>query len=158
MIVSERPGTTRDAVDVRFERDGRACLAIDTAGVRRKSSLADSVEFYSQTRTERSIRRCDVVLLMIDATVPVGRIEKHLARTIGRHVKPCVIVINKWDLRGEATTAAFRDYLEAVLPGLWFAPLVFTTAKTARHVASAVDVAQALHRQASARVTTGELP
>jgi len=157
MIVSKRPGTTRDAVDVRFERDGRAFLAIDTAGVRRKSSVADSVEFYSQARTERSIRRCDVAALMLDAIVAIGRVEKHLARTIADRFKPCIIVVNKWDLHGEATTGQFRTYLEAHLPGLWFAPLVFTTAKTGRHVASVVDVAQALHRQARTRVTTGEL-
>ena len=158
MIVSERPGTTRDAVDVRFERDGQAFLAIDTAGVRRRSSVADSVEFYSQARTERSIRRCDVAVLMLDATVPVGRIEKHLARYIVEHHKPCVIVVNKWDLAaGSAVTSQYREYLDAKLPALWFAPLVFTTAVSGRHVASVVDVSQALHRQARTRVATGEL-
>ena len=67
VIVSEIPGTTRDSVDVRFERDGKTFVAIDTAGVRNRSSLANSIEFYSMARAERSIRRADVVLHFFDA-------------------------------------------------------------------------------------------
>src|SRR5207244_9965377 len=78
MIVSEVPGTTRDSVDVRFERDGLAFVAIDTAGVRRKRSLATDVEFYSLTRAERSIRRADVVLLFFDPRVRVSKVDKQL--------------------------------------------------------------------------------
>ena len=73
VIVSEIPGTTRDSVDVRFEKDGKTFVVIDTAGVRRKSQLSDSIEFYSSVRAERSIRRADVVLLLIDATEPLSQ-------------------------------------------------------------------------------------
>ena len=82
MIVSEVAGTTRDSVDVRFERDGKSFLAIDTAGVRRKSSVADDIEFYSMARAERSIRRADVVLLFFDAGQPISKVDKQLAEYI----------------------------------------------------------------------------
>jgi GTP-binding protein len=157
MIVSERPGTTRDAVDVRFERDGRTFVAIDTAGVRRRASIADSIEFYSQARTDQSIRRADVVVLMLDAAVPLGLIEKQIAAAVVEHHKPCVLAVNKWDLHGNVPTEEFRRYIDVRLRGLAYAPIVFTTSKTGRNVASVVQIAQVLHRQARTRVTTGEL-
>jgi len=73
VIVSEVPGTTRDAVDVRFEKDGRTIVVIDTAGVRKKGKMDGSIEFYGYTRAERSVKRADVVLLMMDATTPLSR-------------------------------------------------------------------------------------
>ena len=98
MIVSEIPGTTRDAVDVRFEKDGRVFVAIDTAGVRKKSRLADDIEFYSYTRAMRSVQRADVVLFMIDSTVKISQVDKKLAHLIAEEYKPCILVVNKWDL------------------------------------------------------------
>ena len=72
VIVSETPGTTRDAIDIRFEKDGQTIVVIDTPGVKKKSKLADNIEFYSFVRATSSVRRADVVLLMIDATTPVS--------------------------------------------------------------------------------------
>src|SRR5207245_8855081 len=79
MIVSEVPGTTRDSVDVRFERDQQTFVAIDTAGIRRRRSLAGDIEFYSLARAERSIRRADVVLLLFDPRLRVSKVDKQLA-------------------------------------------------------------------------------
>jgi GTP-binding protein len=76
VIVSETPGTTRDAVDVRFEKDGKTIVVIDTAGIRKKNKMADSIEFYSYVRATRSIQRADVVLFLIDAAVPVSQVDK----------------------------------------------------------------------------------
>ncbi|MCH7526167.1 MAG: ribosome biogenesis GTPase Der, partial [Planctomycetes bacterium] len=101
VIVSEVPGTTRDAVDVRFEKDGRVVLAIDTAGVRKKGKIADAIEFYGYTRATRSIRRADVVLLLIDATVPISQVDKKLATYVVEQYKATVIVVNKWYLAKE---------------------------------------------------------
>ena len=98
MIVSEVPGTTRDSVDVRFELDGLPFVAIDTAGVRRKAKIRDDLDFYSIHRAERSIRRADVVLLFIDPTQGITRLDKQLADYIAKQYKPCIFVINKWDL------------------------------------------------------------
>ncbi len=98
MIVSERPGTTRDSVDVRFELDGLPFLAIDTAGVKRKAKIRESLDFYSVHRAERSIRRADVVLLFLDPTQGISRLDKQLADYIAQQHKPCIFAVNKWDL------------------------------------------------------------
>ena len=158
VIVSEIPGTTRDAVDIRFEKDGLTYVAIDTAGVRKRKSIKDDIEFYSLTRALGSIRRADVVLLLIDATTPVSQVDKHLGRAVRDEMKPVVLVVNKWDLaKGRATTGDFADYLGETLPGLSYAPLSFTTAKDARNVLATVDLARNLYKQSQSRVTTGEL-
>lgn len=158
MIVSEVPGTTRDSVDVRFEHNGRTYLAIDTAGVRRQKSLADSVEFYSFARAQRSIRRADVVFHLIDAEVPLSKVDQQLNHYVLEQAKPCIFVVNKWDLvKDRTTTEEFNDYISAEYPDLSFAPRVFITAKTGKNVHPLIDVAQSLYNQASSRVTTGEL-
>ncbi len=158
VIVSETPGTTRDAVDVRFEREGNVCIAIDTAGVRKKSKQSDDIEFYSHHRAELSIRRADVVLLLIDSTEDVTQVDKHLARYIAEQLKPCILVVNKWDLaKDRATTDDYGEYLLKVLPGLHYAPVAFTTATESKNIQSVIDLAAALFKQARTRVSTGEL-
>ncbi len=158
VIVSEIPGTTRDAIDIRFEKDGLTYMAIDTAGVRKKKSLQDDIEFYSLTRAMSSIRRADVVLLLIDATTPLSRVDKKLAAEVEGGHTPVVFVVNKWDLaKGQATTGEYADYLTASLPGLAYAPVAFTTAKDGRNVQRTVDLARSLFKQARTRVPTAEL-
>jgi len=158
VIVSEVPGTTRDAVDVRFELDGHTYVAIDTAGVRKKGKIADDIEYYGFHRAELSIRRADVVLLLIDATEEVGSVDKQLGGYIAEQHKPCILVVNKWDLaKGRASSDDYGAYLLKTLPGLDYAPVAFTTAKTARNVQSVLHLAGALFKQARTRVSTGEL-
>jgi GTP-binding protein len=158
VIVSEVPGTTRDSIDVRFEYGGHSFLAIDTAGVKKKSRLADSIEFYSAVRARESIQRADVVLLLIDAAEPVGQVDKRLAHEIVGTYKPCILVVNKWDLaESSSDTDAYHDYLTRVLPGIDYAPISFTTARTAENVFQTIDLASALFRQARRRVSTGRL-
>jgi GTP-binding protein len=157
MIVSEVPGTTRDSVDVRFERDGRVFVAIDTAGVRRKSSLANDIEFYSMSRAERSIRRADVVLLFFDAAQKVSKPDKQLAEYILEHHKPAIFVVNKWDLMAPMPTGKMANYLQSTFPSLDFVPMAFITAQSGRNVQAVLNLAQNLFKQANARVTTGDL-
>ena len=158
VIVSEVAGTTRDAVDVQFERDGHRFVAIDTAGVRKRTKLADSIEFYSFHRAELSIRRADVVLFLNDAIQSVSQVDKKLARYIADQYKPCIIVINKWDLaKDRAATEDYGEYLLKVLPGIDYAPVVFTTATEAKNVQAAIDVAASIFKQSNTRVGTGEL-
>ncbi len=158
VIVSEIPGTTRDAVDIRFEKDGLTYVAIDTAGIRKRKSVANDIEYYSLTRAMDSIRRADVVLLLIDAPTPISQVDKHLGAAIVAEMKPVVVVINKWDLaKGLATTDDFAEYIEKMLPGLAYAPLAFTTAKDARNILATIDLARHLFKQSQTRVTTGEL-
>jgi GTP-binding protein len=158
MIVSEVPGTTRDSVDVRFERDGKTFIAIDTAGVRRKKSIANEVEFYSLARAERSIRRADVVLHFHDPQVSISKVDKQLAGYVLDHYKPAIFVVNKWDLaKAKIATGEFADYLHQVFPNLDFVPIAFITAKSGKNVQAVLNLAQNLHKQASARVSTGDL-
>jgi GTP-binding protein len=158
VIVSERAGTTRDAVDVRFEKDNRTYIAIDTAGLRKKSKIADDVEYYGFHRAQLSVRRADVVLFMIDSTSDISHVDKRLGSYIVEHHKPCILVINKWDLaKGRADTEDYGEYLLKVLPGLDFAPVAFTTATENKNVQTVIDLATSLHKQAQVRVPTGEL-
>ncbi|MCZ6698800.1 MAG: ribosome biogenesis GTPase Der, partial [Planctomycetota bacterium] len=129
VIVSEVPGTTRDAIDVRFTLNDREFVAIDTAGVRKPRKQKTDIEFYGYARALSAIRRADVILFMIDSTLPIGEVDKKLARYIVDAFKPVVIVINKWDLaKGRSDAEAYGDYIGAMLQGLSFAPLAFTTA------------------------------
>ena len=158
MIVSEVPGTTRDSVDVHFEHNDRTLIAIDTAGVRRSKSMSESVDFYGYTRAQRSIRRADVVFHMMDASLPMSKVDKQLNNYIIDQAKPCIFVINKWDLvKDQTSTEEFNDYLNAEFPDLTYAPRVFITANEGKNVHGLIDVAQSLFNQAKERVTTGEL-
>jgi len=158
VIVSETPGTTRDAVDVRIDKDGKSIVVIDTAGLRKKSSIADSIEFYSYVRATKSIVRADLVLFLIDATVPVSQVDKKLARFITAEYKSCIIVVNKWDLaKASAATDDYAEYLTKMLPGLRHAPIAFTTATEGKNVQSVLDLAAEVFKQANTRIPTGEL-
>lgn len=158
VIVSDIPGTTRDAVDVRFEHNGLTFVAVDTAGLKRHSKGGNSIEFYGLVRAYRAIRRCDVALLMIDATWDISRVDKRLASAIEDNSKPCVITVNKWDrVAGRFTTEEYVRYLGAHLRGLSFAPVSFISAKEKTNIGRTLDLAQALFKQAGRRVSTPEL-
>lgn len=158
VIVSETPGTTRDAVDVRIEKDGQTIIVIDTAGVRKKNKMANSIEFYSYVRAERSIRRADVVFLLIDAAVPISQVDKKLARMIAEENKSCIIVVNKWDLaKDSAETGDYEDYLTKMLPGLKYAPIAFTTATEAKNIQSVLDLAAEIFKQTTTWIPTPQL-
>ncbi|MEO1235211.1 MAG: ribosome biogenesis GTPase Der [Planctomycetota bacterium] len=162
VIVSEQAGTTRDSVDVRLELDTpdgrRAFTLIDTAGVRKTKSLSGDIEFYSQHRSLRSVRRADVCLLLIDAAVPISQVDHQLVGEINKHHRPTVIVVNKWDLaQAEYTHEQYAEYLDGALKGLPFAPIIFISAARAEGMREVVAMALNLHEQASHRVTTSEM-
>jgi len=165
VIVSEIAGTTRDAVDVRFNIDGRVCVAIDTAGLRKKKSIPDRIEWYARDRALNSVDRADVAILMIDATERLSQVDKNLSKELQERFTPTVVVVNKWDLAEgrigrhgrEVTTEDYRKYLEKELLGLSRSPIVFASATQGRGLADIVGVAFDLHEQASERVGTGEL-
>ncbi|MGB0768120.1 MAG: ribosome biogenesis GTPase Der, partial [Phycisphaeraceae bacterium] len=158
VIVSEKEGTTRDSVDVRCEMDGKIFTLIDTAGVRKTKSLAGDIEFYSQHRSLRSVRRADVCLLLIDSSVPISQVDHQLVNEINKHYRPTVVVINKWDLaEREHTQDEYVAYLDDALKGLTFAPIVFTSALAGEGMAEAVALAMNLYEQANHRMGTSEL-
>jgi len=158
VIVSEIPGTTRDSIDVRFEKDGKTFIVIDTAGIRKKSSIKDSIDFYSFTRVMSSVRRADVILLLIDATEPVSQVDKKLTAFIADEYKACILVINKWDLaKGKASSDDYADYLTKTLPQLSYAPIAFTTATESKNIQSVLDLARELYKQATTKISTSKL-
>ncbi len=158
VIVSETPGTTRDSVDVEVDIDGKRIILIDTAGLRRKKKLAGDVEFYSQHRAMRSIRRADVVAMVLDAAVPASKVDRNLAGVIADEFKPVLIVVNKWDIaRERTTTEAFGEYFTRTFPSIDFAPICFTSAVEGLNLAETVRTAGELLAQARRRVGTGPL-
>jgi len=158
VIVSEIPGTTRDAIDIRFEKDGKTIVVIDTPGVRKKGKLSGDIEFYSFVRATSSVRRADVTLLLIDATTPVSQPDKKLAKLIVDEHKACIIVVNKWDLaKDQAVTGQYEEYLTKVLPGLSHTPIVFTTATQTKNVKSMLDLTVEIFKQATTWIPTPKL-
>ena len=159
MIVSEIAGTTRDAVDVRFERDGRAIVAIDTAGMRKKKSFAEDVEFYAYHRMLEAIGRCDVAVLMIDATDEVSQVDKKLTQELQDRYTPTVIVVNKIDLldKSRISPEDYLDYLTEQLRGLDYAPIVFISAKSGEGLDEMLAMCFNLHAQAGHREPTASL-
>ncbi|MEC9475978.1 MAG: ribosome biogenesis GTPase Der [Planctomycetota bacterium] len=158
VIVSELAGTTRDAVDVRFEKDGIPFVVIDTAGMLRKSKLKGSIEFYAQSRALAAIGRSDVVILVIDAVHGISQLDMRIAREVVDRHRPCVIAVNKWDLAKDRTTMEdYEKYLAKTLPSISYSPVLFMTAKEGRNVTRCISLVQSLSKQANKRVSTGTL-
>ena len=158
MIVSEVPGTTRDSVDVRFEMDGQSLMAIDTPGFRRTKSINTDVDFYSTHRAQRSIRRADVVLMFFDATQRIGKVDKQLCDYVSQQYKPCMFVVNKWDLLVDTMpTEKWVIYLHDTFRTMLYAPIAFITGKTGKNVKAMLNHSRMLFRQSLHRVTTGRL-
>jgi GTP-binding protein len=165
VIVSEIAGTTRDAVDVRFELDGKSLLAIDTAGLRRKKSFANRIEWWAFDRAKRAIDRADVVFLLVDATEPLSQVDEQLAMLVQKTYKPCVIVVNKWDLvdgqmgpKGRpVTTEDYDEYLRKELKGLAFAPISFISAARGKNIRQTIRLGFEVLDQSRTRVGTGQL-
>jgi GTP-binding protein len=164
MIVSERPGTTRDSVDVFFELDGVPFLAIDTAGIKRHSKIRDNLDFYSVHRAQRSIRRADVVLLFLDATQGITRLDKQLADYIAQEHRPCIFAINKWDLMvnnpddpSQGNMGRFATLIQYAFRTMSYMPMAFITAQTGKNVKALINLSQTLFKQSHKRVGTGTL-
>jgi GTP-binding protein len=158
MIVSEVPGTTRDSVDVRFELDGKSFIAIDTPGFRRRKSVSGDLEFYGTNRAERSIRRADVVLMLFDAGQRVSKVDKQLCDYIAAHYKPCIYVVNKWDLMVDhMPTERWSDYLRDTFRTAQHVPIAFVTGQTGKNIKRLLNHAQMLYKQSLSRVSTADL-
>ena len=157
VIVDPLPGTTRDAVEVRFKGKGGSVTAVDTAGFRREGRIAHPVEIYAATRAREALAACDVAFLLLDASEPISALDKKIAREIRDAAKPVVILANKWDLMGAVRTGEYQAHLEDALRGLSFAPLLFISAKEGRNLKALMAVARSLAKQSSARLSTSVL-
>ena len=158
MIVSEIAGTTRDSVDVRFELDGKGFVAIDTPGIRRSQGRKSSIDFYGFHRAQRSIRRADVVLLFLDSTQRISKVDKQLCDYISQNYKPCVLVVNKWDIQaGSMPTEKWVRYLNDSFRTMRYTPIAFITGETGKNVKALLNHAQMLFKQSRQRIPTGQL-
>lgn len=157
VIVSEIAGTTRDAVDVVFDFDGRKLMAIDTAGVRKKKSLEHAIELFAHARSNDSIRRAHVVVHMFDVREPISQVDKSLAAYCVEHHKPVVLVGNKIDLAPELDLRKWDAYIKQQLPGLDHAPVSFLSAKEGLNVPDTLDLLFELREQSRTDMSTGRL-
>ena len=158
VIVSEIPGTTRDSIDVRFLMDEKAFVAIDTPGVRKRKSLANNVEWYGLARAKRSIRRANVVLMFFDCMETVSKVDKQLVGEIHDEHKPCIFVVNKWDLAPESTGMTdWAEYLFKNFSHMRHVPVCVITAKDGRNTKKLINLAQSIYKQSRFRAKTGEL-
>jgi GTP-binding protein len=160
--VSELPGTTRDAVDILYERDGRKFVFIDTAGIRRRGRHSSSVEVFSVMRAERSIRRADVCVLIVDLTMGVTAQDKRIAGLIQKARKSAIVVLNKWDLvkRRRREKQAARQLVEETRARIFFldyAPVLITSALTGENVENLFASIEQVQRAARQRIGTGAL-
>ncbi len=160
VMVSDIPGTTRDAVDVPFERDGQKFNIIDTAGIRRKRAIEDaSIERYSVVRSFEAIRRCDVALILIDAREGVTEQDTKIAGFVHEEGKAAVVIVNKWDAV-EKETGTFETMRKDVLEQLKFmdyAPVLFISAREGTRVSKVLDLVMEVYEQHARRITTGVL-
>ncbi len=161
-IVSELPGTTRDAVDILYERDGRKFVLIDTAGIRRRGKHSSSVEVFSVMRAERSIRRADLCVLVVDLTLGVTAQDKRIAGLIQKARKPAIIVLNKWDLirPGRREKQAARQVVEETRQRIFFlehAPMLITSAPTGENIDDLFAMIEEVQRAMRQRIGTGIL-
>ncbi len=158
-IVSEVPGTTRDAIDTTLEWEGEPVVLIDTAGIRRRGRIERGVERYSVMRALRAIQRCDVALLMIDATEGVTAQDAHIGGYILEAGKSIVVLVNKWDLV-DKTSHTMEEYTRHVRTGLRFldyVPVLFISAKTGQRVSQVLPTALEVQAARHVRVPTSEL-
>lgn len=159
VIVSDVAGTTRDSIDTPFEKDGIRYVLIDTAGIRRRSKVTDDIEKYSVIRAISSIERCDVALLIIDATEGVTEQDKKIAGLAHEAGKGIIVVVNKWDLVAKETNT-MRDYEKTVKYELIFmnyAPVLFTSAIKGQRLDAVLEMANVVAQKRALRVSTGQL-
>ncbi|HEV2131481.1 MAG TPA: ribosome biogenesis GTPase Der [Longimicrobiaceae bacterium] len=159
LVVSEVPGTTRDAIDTPLRYHGRTLIFVDTAGLRRQARVSENVEFYSGVRTERAIERADVCLLLIDATEPIHNQDLKIAQKAWDAGCGLILVANKWDLVEKETMTAprFEKALREKAPFLEWVPILFTSALTGQRVQKTLELILEVAEERQRRVATHEV-
>ncbi|MBN1623068.1 MAG: ribosome biogenesis GTPase Der [Clostridia bacterium] len=158
-IVSDKPGTTRDALDTPIEHDGQKYIFIDTAGIRRKSKIYDNVEKYSILRSWTAVERADVCLLLIDAADGVTEQDTRIAGYAHEEGKGIIVAVNKWDLieKENSTFKQYTDETKAKLPFMRYAPVTTISAKTGQRVTGLYKMIEEVYSSCNLRVATGVL-
>lgn len=159
-IVSDIAGTTRDAIDTPFERDGNLYTLVDTAGIRRKRAIEDeSIERYSVIRALAAVRRADVVLIVCDAADGLSEQDVKIAGYVHEEGKASMVIVNKWDLieKDTHTMDKFKKSMSADLAFMDYVPYLFISAKNGQRVNKILELVQEVYAQSTRRVTTGSL-
>ncbi|MCF7886600.1 MAG: ribosome biogenesis GTPase Der [Candidatus Marinimicrobia bacterium] len=158
-IVTDIPGTTRDAIDTDLDYDGHEITLVDTAGLRKRKKVNDGVEFYSTVRANKSIQRCDVAVLVIDAYQGFTRQDANIVNEVIRYRKGLILAYNKWDtIDGDINTA--QDYFDrtvAIYSDLKYYPFVFISAKNGKRIQNVLDLTIEIYNERQKRVKTKEL-
>jgi len=159
MLVSEAPGTTRDAVDARFEHAGKTLEVVDTAGLRAPKKIARGFERFAVVRSLRSIKESHVVLFLLEATSPPTEQDERIAGFIHEAGRACIIVVNKWDLirKDGKTTAGYTEVIRRRFPFLDYAPIITLSAKTGQRLTRLLDLIAFVDEQHVMRIKTSLL-
>jgi len=162
VLVSSLAGTTRDSIEVPFAigqgSQARHYLLIDTAGIRQRRKVRDTVEHFSMIRARKSIRSCDVAVMLLDAEKGPSAQEKKIAAMILKEEKGCLIVVNKWDLaEGVVTQRAYGKAMNDTLPFLSFVPVMFASAKSGYNIRRTIEAIDHVGAQIETHITTGVL-
>ena len=159
VIVSDVPGTTRDAIDTPFEYQGNKYILIDTAGIRKKSRIKEATERYSVIRALKSVERADVVVTMLDATEGVIEQDQRIAGYVHEQGKASIIVVNKWDLieKDGHTMNKFDEDIRGELKFLAYCPILYISALTKQRIFKILELVDFVSGQHNRRIKTGEL-
>jgi GTP-binding protein len=158
-IVSDVPGTTRDAIDSPVTIDDRRYVLVDTAGLRKRSRITDGIEYYTTLRTIRAIERCDVAMILVDADQGLNLQELKIIEEVGEAGKGMVLVVNKWDIfeKDEHSAEIYTRQIQQTVPTYSYVPAVFISALTGKRVMKALSVVNDVYDQFTRRIATPEL-
>ena len=159
LIVSNIPGTTRDAINTRIENKFGKYIFVDTAGIRRKSRIDDRIEKYSVLRSKMAVENANVCVLMVDATEGITEQDEHIAGLAHEAGKPTIIVVNKWDLieKDNNTVNQFTQKIQTALAYMPYAPILFISAKTGQRIDKLFEFINYVYEQSVLRISTGML-
>ncbi len=158
-IVSDIAGTTRDAIDTAFEYEDGKYVLIDTAGIRRKSKVSESLEYYSVLRAMKAIKRADISFILLDAQEGITDQDKRIIGMAHKEQKPLMVVVNKWDLvkKDSYTLKSFEEELRTHIKFISYAPIFFISALTGKRVLKLIEKAKYIHEEYNKHISTGLL-
>ncbi len=158
-IVSNISGTTRDAIDSNFKYDGKDYIVIDTAGLKKRGKIYDNIEKYAVLRSIKAIERSDVVLLVLDANEGIIEQDLHIGQYVEEYHKPCIIVVNKWDLvdKDSKTMKKWEDDVRAYFKYLDFAPIVFTSGLENKRIPTIYKAIEQAYNASYQKISTSTL-
>ena len=158
-IVTDIPGTTRDPIDALLRYHGEELILVDTAGLKRKSKIKESIEFFSAVRTLKSIERCDVAVVLLDATQGLEHQDLRIIETALERKRAIVLAVNKWDLieKDDQTARSYEKALEEKLRIYHFLPIIFISALTRQRIYKVIELVKAADTEQNKRIATSEL-